>query len=59
MQRQFVFTRKLTGKEVYQDYSITNLGLISGFCVFVKRETKAIKSIVFKDGNKKIEEIKK
>ena len=55
----FSFKNKLTGRETTKFYSITNLRHTMIYCVFTKHETKAIKSIVFKDGNKKIEEIKK
>ena len=55
----FSFVSKLTGKEIIQSYGVTNLkigkhksGGDSG-CFFQKGETKAIKSIVFKDGIEK------
>ena len=60
---------KLTGRKIVQNYGFTNLtgatvsdmhgAFQSSGCFFHKGERKAIKSIVFKDGNKKIEEIKK
>ena len=55
--RSFSFVSKLTGKEITKSYEITNLGLGSHKygeegCFFKKGETKAISSIVFKDGKK-------
>ena len=45
----FSFKNKLTGREITKFYSITNLRHTMIYCVFTKHETKAIKSIVFKD----------
>ena len=67
-ERRFSFVSKLTGKGITKRYSITNLTQKTDqfrerpyrhYCVFTEHETKAIKSIVFKDGNKKIEEVGK
>jgi hypothetical protein len=45
----FSFKNKLTGRETTKFYSITNLRHTMIYCVFTKHETKAIKSIVFKE----------
>jgi hypothetical protein len=52
--RSFSIVNKLTGKEVSKHYPITNLTkkfnlMDHAYCVFKERDTKAIKSIVFKD----------
>jgi hypothetical protein len=65
----FSFTNKLTGKEITKTYPMQAIAFLkleqspqlieerSSYCLFTERKTKAIKSIVFKDGNEKIEEI--
>ena len=58
-ERRFSFVSKLTGKRITKRYSITNLTQkvdqfrerrYRRYCVFKEHGTKAISSIVFKDG---------
>jgi hypothetical protein len=51
--RWFTFKSKVTGKEISHQYEITNLEEGSYKCRYKKHETKAISSIVFKDGIEK------
>ena len=51
--RWFKFKSKVTGKEISHQYEITNLEEGSYKCRYKKHETKAISSIVFKDGIEK------